>query len=363
MTRDISPFSSPMKFLRLILLLSALSGIAILLVIFRVPHSQTILSEESKIPIPNSSETAMGQKTEPSFNFSEHSPAPELSGLSNWINSPGFSSIQELKGKVVLVDFWTYSCVNCIRTLPYLESWYEKYADQGLVILGIHTPEFAFEHIPENVQAAVKKYGISYPVAQDNDFSTWKNYQNHYWPAKYLIDKDGFIRYTHFGEGEYDETEKAIVALLGTEEKGGEVMAETVDFQKIKTKETYLGKARRMNFVPNATDLKENEWTTTGKWKETEESIVSEEAGATLRLVFHATKANLVLGGEGSIEVWIDGKPASMENAGRDVTNGTVQLDGSRLYELSDFGERAETHSIELRFHDVGIEAFAWTFG
>ena len=141
-------------------------------------------------------------------------PAPEFSGLANWINSREIKSIRELRGKVVLVDFWTYSCFNCVNTFPYVQGWHEKFKDDGLVVLGIHAPEFAFERDTNNVKNAVKKYGLTYPIALDNGFKLWRAYKNRYWPAFYLIDKQGMVRYTHFGEGRYKEMEAAIASLL-----------------------------------------------------------------------------------------------------------------------------------------------------
>lgn len=290
--------------------------------------------------------------------------APELAGLTNWINSEPIDSLAELRGKVVLVDFWTYSCINCIRTLPYLESWHEKYAADGLVILGIHAPEFQFERVPENVQKAVQDAGLSYPIAQDNDFKTWKNYNNRYWPAKYLIDRDGQIRYRHFGEGEYAETEAAIAELLGSEMKTGAVTAVAPEFGKIATPETYLGTGRRANFVPDAVDLALNEWTLGGSWAESRESIQTAQPGASLRMRFSASQANLVLGGSGTVRVLIDGQPANDSNRGRDLdASGQLQITGERLYELANFGGEYGEHEIELRFDAPGSQAFAWTFG
>ena len=141
-------------------------------------------------------------------------PAPEFSGLANWINSREIKSMRELRGKVVLVDFWTYSCFNCVNTFPYVQGWHEKFADEGLVVLGIHAPEFAFERDANNVKNAAKKYGLTYPIAQDNGFKLWRAYKNRYWPAFYLIDKQGMVRYTHFGEGQYKQMEAAIASLL-----------------------------------------------------------------------------------------------------------------------------------------------------
>lgn len=144
-------------------------------------------------------------------------PAPELTGLTNWINSDRIRSIKDLRGKVVLIDFWTYSCINCVRTLPYVKTWHRRYAEKGLVVLGVHAPEFRFERKPKNVIEAVRKFGIMYPVALDNGFALWRAYRNRYWPSLYLIDKKGMVRYEHYGEGNYRETETAIRELLNAE--------------------------------------------------------------------------------------------------------------------------------------------------
>ncbi len=178
------------------------------------------------------------QKALPDFG-----PAPELVGLTHWINSQPLT-IHALRGKVVLIDFWTYSCINCIRTLPYVTGWYAKYKDQGLVVIGVHTPEFAFEHDAGNVEQAVKRFGITYPVALDNTDATWLAFNNQYWPAEYLIDANGHLRHTQFGEGSYDETEKAIQGLLA---EAGHPVRETlmqatgVPFSPLETPETYIG--------------------------------------------------------------------------------------------------------------------------
>ena len=289
--------------------------------------------------------------------------APDLYNLTNWLHSEPVETISELRGKVVLIDFWTYSCINCIRTLPYLQSWHEKYAADGLVVLGIHAPEFQFERIPANVARAVEKYGLTYPIAQDNDYATWRVYLNRYWPAKYLIDREGYVRFTHFGEGEYAETEAAIAELLGEEVKAGTVEAANVHFDQIGTPETYLGTTRRENLVTAASTLNLNEWTLQGRWTSTPERIVSDAPGATLRLRFKAAIANLVLSGNGQVRVLIDGEQPTVENAGADVVDGIVTLDGGRLYELVNFGDDYSTHEITLEFLDEGISGYAWTFG
>lgn len=288
-----------------------------------------------------------------SFSFSEKYPAPELEGLQNWINSDGSNSLEELKGKVVLIDFWTYSCINCIRTLPYIQALHEQYADDGLVILGIHAPEFAFEKKIDNVRQAVEKHGLTYPVVQDNDFKTWRNYENRYWPAKYLIDRDGFVRYHHFGEGEYDETERAVVALLGTKAKGLSDVAHRADFRKIQTHETYLGTRRRENMVGSDQSLKRNEWKLTGEWEENGESVFTQKFPASIHMNFTAAKANLVMGGKATAEIYLDGEFSE-----------TIQIDEETLYNVADFGDQYTEHEIEIRFTEgENIQLYAWTFG
>ncbi len=289
--------------------------------------------------------------------------APELIGLTNWINSNPITSMNELRGKVVLVDFWTYSCINCIRTLPYLQTWHERYNNEGLVILGIHAPEFQFEKKIENVQKAVLEFGLTYPVVQDNDFELWRAYKNQYWPAKYLIDQNGIVRYTHFGEGKYDETEMAIVELLNTVPKSGEITAETVNYRAIGTPETYIGSGRRANYIESESELKLNQWTLIGDWIDEEEKSVSQSPNASIKMRFRASKANLVIGGFGQADVFIDGKAASDANSGKDVINGRMTLDGERLYELTDFGEEYREHEIEIVFLQPNVSLFAWTFG
>ncbi|MBU0727429.1 redoxin domain-containing protein [Patescibacteria group bacterium] len=289
--------------------------------------------------------------------------APEFVGLENWINTEAIASMEDLKGKVVLIDFWTYSCINCIRTLPYIQSWHELYADQGLVIIGVHAPEFQFEQKFENVQKAVDDFGLSYAVVQDNDFKLWRSYNNHYWPAKYLIDKDGIVRYTHFGEGEYTETESAIVELLNTEMRKTYVKSTEVDYKKIGTRETYIGLSRQENYVESYESLEKNQWSLGGDWQLQKESAISESPNASVRMNFTASKANLVISGTGVAEVLIDGKLAHSNNSGKDVVNGQVTLDGERLYELTDFGDSYETHEVEIIFEEEGVEIFAWTFG
>jgi cytochrome c biogenesis protein CcdA/thiol-disulfide isomerase/thioredoxin len=289
--------------------------------------------------------------------------APELAGLSNWINNKPLT-LRKLRGKVVLIDFWTYSCINCLRTLPHVKAWYRTYHGKGLVVLGVHTPEFAFEHVPGNVRGAVRRLGITYPVALDNDYSTWNAFQNQYWPAKYLIDRRGHLRYYHFGEGEYDTTEERIRTLLGENAGILPVANELTDPtpRTMMTPESYLGYQRLARFAQKtitpdrlatyhlpAGDLQLNELAYGGRWRVEAERIVA-GPGAQLRLRFMARKVHLVLGGRGSVAVFVDGTP-----------QGVVQVRSSRLYTLARL-PTAKSRLLELRF-TPGVEAYAFTFG
>jgi cytochrome c biogenesis protein CcdA/thiol-disulfide isomerase/thioredoxin len=285
--------------------------------------------------------------------------APPLHADGVWINTKPFT-LQQQRGKVVLIDFWTYSCINCLRTLPHLESWYARYHRQGLVIVGVHTPEFAFEHVASNVRAAVKRLGIEYPVVQDNRYKTWDNYANQYWPAEYLIDKTGHVRHTHFGEGEYDQTETLIRRLLGA---SGALAAAKPDTTPngLMTPETYLGYSRLANYVGTAispdvdatyklpSDLPQNTLAYGGRWRVGGERIVALR-NASLRLHFHAKDVYIVLGGHGTVRALVDGEPTR-----------TLNVDEQRLYTVRASSRTADA-TLELRF-SPGIEAYSFTFG
>jgi cytochrome c biogenesis protein CcdA/thiol-disulfide isomerase/thioredoxin len=287
--------------------------------------------------------------------------APEVQGIAEWINSEPLT-VRGLEGKVVLIDFWTYSCINCLRTLPHLKAWDQAYRDDGLTIIGVHSPEFAFERVTGNVRTAVRKLGIRYPVALDNDFATWRAYANEYWPAKYLIDRTGRVRYFHFGEGEYDRTEALIRRYLG-EGVTGDVdgIADRTPTTHT-TPESYLGFARLDRFAggqiaagveavyrfPSA--LGADELAYSGRLRVEDERIVAGR-GARVRLRFTARQINLVLGGRGAVEVFVDGR-----------RHTTVQVNGEpRLYTLVELPEVSEG-LLELRF-SRGLAAYAFTFG
>jgi cytochrome c biogenesis protein CcdA/thiol-disulfide isomerase/thioredoxin len=296
----------------------------------------------------------------PDFGF-----APEIRGIDHWLNTPGGRplTIAELHGKVVLVDFWTYSCINCLRTLPHLKAWDEAYRDDGLVIVGVHSPEFAFERVLSNVRAAVRRLGLRYAVALDNDFATWNAFSNQYWPAKYLIDRRGHIRYAHFGEGEYDRTETLIRRLLSAradEPRAESALADMTPTERL-TPESYLGYERLaryagLGFTPDRdaeyrfpAALEEDGLAFAGRWLLERERIVA-RGNARLRLRFHARDVYLVLGGIGRIEVRVDGRPQR-----------TVQVSGHKLYTLVS-ATRTRSALLELRF-SPGVEAYAFTFG
>jgi cytochrome c biogenesis protein CcdA/thiol-disulfide isomerase/thioredoxin len=294
--------------------------------------------------------------------------APEFRGISHWLNTPGDSplTLGGLRGKVVLVDFWTYSCINCIRTLPHLRAWYAAYHKDGLEIVGVHTPEFAFEHVLANVRQATHDLHVRWPVALDNDYKTWNAYSNEYWPAEYFIDRLGHIRRAHFGEGEYASSEQTIRRLLA--QNGVSVPKQTINVAdatptEIVTPETYLGDARldsaryigtavRANVVRSyafARRLPENGLSYAGVWKIGDERALAVKR-SRLRLHFHARDVYLVLGGHGTVQTFVDGN-----------YTGPVRVDADRLYTLVS-GRRLRDAVLELRF-SPGVNAYAFTFG
>jgi cytochrome c biogenesis protein CcdA/thiol-disulfide isomerase/thioredoxin len=309
--------------------------------------------------------------------------APELAA-GNWFNTPGgepltLSQLQD-ENQVVLIDFWTYTCINCIRTLPYVTAWDSKYRDEGLTVIGVHSPEFSFEKEASNVEDAIADNHIDYPVVQDNELATWTAFQNQYWPAKYLIDANGEIRYTHFGEGDYDQTEAAIRSLLaeagdkGLGKEVGDQHAEVAD-PGLRTPETYIGWQRAQGYAqpphpgvgeytaPAEQDLVPNEFALGGRWRVSGESGTA-LPGATLSLRFKARRVFLVMGSPGAareVGVELDGRPVPDSLAGDDVHGGEATISRQRLYRLVDLPEAGD-HTLTLRF-DPGIEAFAFTFG
>ena len=320
----------------------------------------------------------------------DEGPMPELSGAIAWLNSPPLTR-EQLRGKVVVIDFWTYSCINCLRALPYTEGWYAKYKDAGLVVIGVHTPEFAFEKERSNVEQAVHDLKISYPVAIDSNYKIWQAFNNEYWPAHYFIDGKGRIRHHHFGEGEYDESERVIQELL--RENGAKSLADGTinvtangaeaapDLQDTRSPETYIGYNRaehfasaqlfaqdtRMAYTPQPR-LTLNQWALGGTWKVGPESAVLDSAPGKIVFRFHARDLHLVLGPTKNgkairFKVTLDGTaPGDDHGSDADAAGaGTVQ--GHRLYQLIRQEGAVEDRTFEIEFLDPGVQAFAFTFG
>lgn len=316
-----------------------------------------------KMNLPSLSELIQTQpEIMPGMELPKLGPMPELEDFAAWINSEPLTR-KDLEGKVVLIDFMTYSCINCIRTWPFINSWHEKYKDDGLLIIGIHTPEFQFEKDEENVRKAMKDAGIEFPVALDNNYTTWRNFNNRFWPAKYLFDKDGILRYTHFGEGKYDETERIIQELLG-QTNGQLTEAPQPDFSQVHSPETYFGYARGERFasagtitpdesaaytIPEALPL--NAWALGGEWIITREYSETLEEG-TFQYQFNAGNVGIVLasadGEDKNIEVLIDG-------SARNVT-----VSDSNLYRFGPVSPGE--HLIEVRA-PAGVQFYAIVFG
>jgi cytochrome c biogenesis protein CcdA/thiol-disulfide isomerase/thioredoxin len=314
-----------------------------------------------------------------------------LSGATDWINSPPLTADQ-LKGKVVLVDFWTYSCINCLRTLPYVRAWADKYKDSGLVVIGVHTPEFPFEKDLSNVQKAVHDFGITYPVAMDNNNKIWNAFSNQYWPAHYFIDATGKVRYHHFGEGNYDESERWIQDLLKERNAQQTLPAGIVnvqahgaeaapDMDDVRSPETYVGFQRAQHFASpgglNQDDpkfysipprLELNQWALAGKWIDRSQIAVLASAKGKIAFRFHARDLHLVLGPSADgkpvrFRVTIDGK-APGEDHGVDTNdNGDGTVTEDRLYQLVRQKGAITDHTFTIEFLDPGVQAFAFTFG
>jgi cytochrome c biogenesis protein CcdA/thiol-disulfide isomerase/thioredoxin len=314
---------------------------------------------------------------------------PSYAGAAAWLNSPPLTA-EALKGKVVLVDFWTYSCINCLRSIPYVRAWAEKYQDKGLVVIGVHTPEFAFEHDLANVRRTVAGLKIDYPVAIDNDYKIWQTFENHYWPAHYFIDAQGRVRYHHFGEGDYAESERVIQQLL--KEAGHKDVASNVvsisatgaeaaaDERDLHSDETYIGSYRAENFaspggiaqntprVYSVGTLNVNQWGLSGNWSVGPEHADLNQKDGAITYRFHARDLHLVMGpalGQGPIQfrVTIDGKPPA-DNHGADVNaDGLGVVNAQRLYQLVRLDGAITDHTFEIQFLDPGVQAFAFTFG
>jgi thiol-disulfide isomerase/thioredoxin len=290
------------------------------------------------------------------------SQAPEFAGVQQWLNSDPLT-MAGLRGKVVLIDFWTYSCINCLRTLPYLAKWYDTYKDKGFVIVGIHTPEFAFERVVRNVQTATQRFGVKYPVVQDNDYAMWKAYANQYWPADFLVDQQGKIVAEHFGEGDYDKMEDNIRKLLAV---GAPVAPDNgADLSKIGSPEMYFGRLRLQNLASREAprqgeqaysapaSLALNKFALVGNWAVDDENATLAKDGGEIVLHFKSGKVHMVASSAApvTVSVTVDGKPQP-----------PVTVEGSQLYTLFDSDDYGE-HRLEIKIPKAGFSAYTFTFG
>jgi len=308
---------------------------------------------------------------------------PSFAGATEWLNSEPLGPA-ELRGRVVLVDFWTWTCINWLRQEPYVRAWSQAYRDDGLVVIGVHTPEFSFEHDIDGVRQATRERAIDYPVAVDNDYEVWSAFANHYWPALYFVDADGVIRDRHFGEGRYEQSERVIQRLLGVERElvsvEGLGVEAGADWDNLRTPETYLGYGRSEHFASprgaavderHAYEIPEplhsNRWALVGEWTVGREHVVLDQAGGSIAFRFHARDAHLVLSGgvRGPIpfRVLLDGE-APGRSLGVDVDEaGNGLLRDGRMYQLVRQHDAVRERTVEITFLEPGVEAYVFTFG
>ena len=314
--------------------------------------------------------------------------APDLVGIAHYLNTTPEELAQEIEGKVVLYDIWTYSCINCIRTLPYITAWDDKYAEQGLLVIGIHSPEFEFEKVPENVEISIQKHGINYPVVMDNDMETWQAFENRYWPRKYIADHEGYIRYDHIGEGGYQETEKIIQQLikersesLGIQMASASSLVDIEEFEHtlFRTPELYFGYYFAQNrnqlgseegFQPGKTvtyqepdKIELHKFYPTGTWQNHEDSMELISETGEIKLLYNAKEVNIVTANNAELEIYLDGEPLSTQYAGHDITSGnTLSVSEPGLYNIIT-SEDSASHTMEIKVKGQGFQIFTFTFG
>ncbi len=335
-------------------------------------RASAILSVLLLLPNPFGGHNRPITKAQMSTLHPTQSPLSAIDAANVWINSERLTA-EQLRGRVVLVDFWTYSCVNWLRTLPYVRAWEERYRDRGLVVVGAHAPEFEFEHDVENVRRATRGLGVGYPVVIDNEFTIWGSFENHYWPAVYLVDREGNLRFHHFGEEAYEETERAIQQLLGVEEAtirvdaGG--LSEAADWDTLGSPETYLGSARgERRSDPGSGRLALNDWSLTGAWSVGNEAAVLDAAVGSVGYRFKARDLNLVLAPPASaaavrFSVRIDGQ-APGDSHGLDIdAAGEGTVSEPRMYQLVREQQAVGERDFEITFLDSGVRVYVFTFG
>lgn len=335
---------------------------------------QTIVEEENGIQVT-------------SIDKSKYKKAPDLVGIAHYINTTPEQLEKDMEGKVVLYDIWTYSCINCVRTLPYITAWNDKYADDGLLIIGIHSPEFEFEKDLHNVQLAVDKHGITYPVVLDNDWETWDAFENRYWPRKYIADHEGYIRYDHIGEGAYEETEKIIQQLLderasdlGMQIATADSLVDIEEFEhtSFRTPELYFGYkfAQGRNQLGNTEGFSPNNQVTyslpenfqqhyfylDGTWENLEGSMKLVSDSGSIVLLYHAKEVNIVSANDADLEIFLDEKPIPDSYAGKDVVDGKVKTTGDGLYNIVNSDEPS-SHLLKINVSEPGFEMYTFTFG
>ena len=379
--------------------LSALAvGIGVVMLIagfgvyFNSPELNKAASGQQKSFVPAAIVGDNGTITRVQIDKSQLKLAPELPKISGYINSEPIM-LADLRGKVVLLDFWTYSCINCIRTIPYLNAWHEKYADDGLVIVGVHTPEFEFEKNYNNVKGAVERFGIKYPVVQDNEKQTWNAYENRYWPRKYLIDSEGYIRYDHIGEGAYAETEKVIQSLLAERIEHNSINStidqtisnpesmQNIDFSRINTPEMYFGYQYAKEPLGNSegykpdqivgyalpddtTNIIPNRIYLAGEWKNNADHMELQSEVGHIVLSYSAKAVNIVAGGTGKLHI-LEENNSHIDDVSRGIDSsedGTVNINGQRLYNLVTH-EGYGNHKIVIDVVGKGFQIYTFTFG